>query len=286
MFQRIVGTLLAGALLAAPLPAAAWGAQGHRVTALVAEGLLTADARAGLTKLMGKVDLAAAALVLDQQKDVLEQRIPGSRHWHYDDKPVCDSTPPAKLAEYCPGGNCASVQIRRHYLILIDDHATLSEKRFAVNALVHLVGDIHQPLHASDHDDAGGNGVRVNFKLPSGAAEHVNLHTAWDSSFVRAAFPTRDERKIAAGLLKGISADERRQWQKGSATSWLAESYKMADKQVYGQLPGFACSSEDFGEDGLTLPADYVRDAIAVVPEQLSKAGVRIALLLNRAFAK
>lgn len=284
MTRSLVGAALLAALSALPTAASAWGAQGHRITALVAEGLLSADARAGLGKLMGKVDLAAASLVLDQQKDVLEQRIPGSRRWHYDDKPVCE--PNAKPAEYCGGGNCASVQIKKHYLILIDDHATRSEKRFAVNTLVHLVGDIHQPLHASDHDDAGGNGVRVNFKLPSGAAEHVNLHMAWDSSFVRAAFRTRDERKIAAELLKNIDPDERKRWQKGSATAWLAESYAMSSTQTYGRLPAFTCPGEDFGEEPLTLPDDYVRDAIAVVPQQLSKAGVRIAVLLNRAFAK
>ena len=286
MIKSLAGAALVAATFVFPTTAAAWGAQGHRITALVAEGLLTADAKAGLRTLMGKVDLAAAALVLDQQKDMLEQRMPGSRQWHYDDKPVCDTTPAAPLNTYCPGGNCASVQIRRHYLMLIDEHATLSQKRFAVNALVHLVGDIHQPLHASDHDDAGGNGVRVRFTLPSGNSQQMNLHSAWDSSFVRAAFKTADERIIAKQLLQAIDANERKDWQKGSATAWLAESYAIAQKQAYGKLPGFSCPADDFGDETVPLPDDYVRAAIGAVPQQLSKAGVRIAWLLNRAFAK
>ncbi len=270
--------------LAAPLPGFAWGAQGHRITGLVAEGLLTADARAGLTKLMGKVDLGAAALVLDQQKQALEQQIHGSRHWHYDDKPVCapDTTPD----RYCKVGHCASVQIVEHYRTLVDQHATAAEKRFAVNTLVHLVGDIHQPLHVSDHDDAGGNDIHVVLAMPSGTTQYVDLHTAWDTGFVRAAFESTDERVIARQLLDGLAAADRQRWQKGNAENWMSETYKIAVEQAYGRLPGFVCPGEDFAAEPLVLDADYVNAALALVPGQLTRAGVRIAALLNRAFAK
>ncbi len=284
MIQTLAGAALLGALLAVPAPAAAWGAEGHRITGLVAEGLLSADAKAGLTKLMGRLDLGAAALVLDQQKQVLAQKIHGSRHWHYDDKPVCE--PDAKPASYCKDGDCASVQIVEHYRTLVDQHSTLAEKRFAVNTLVHLVGDIHQPLHVSDHDDAGGNGIQVVLAMPSGTTQHVDLHTAWDTSFVRAAFKSRDERVIAKQLLAGLDAADRKRWQKGNAAGWMAESYKIATELAYGRLPGFACNAEDFAEEPLALDLNYVNAAIAVVPGQLTRAGVRIAALLNRAFAK
>lgn len=281
--------LLAAALGLLPQPAAAWGAQGHRITGMVAEGLLTADARAGLTALMGKVDLAAAAVVLDQQKEQLEKTMPGSRRWHYDDKPICE--PAAKPASYCSNGNCASVQIKSQYLRLVNEHATKTEKAFAVNALVHLVGDIHQPLHASDHDDAGGNGIAVAFTLPgSSSVRHGNLHSAWDSDFLRAAFKTSDERKIARELLQKITPEQRKDWQRGSAPAWLAASYQLSRDLAYGGLPQFnlnnSCPGEDYGEETVTLPQAYVDDAIARVPLLLSQAGVRIALLLNRAFAK
>lgn len=291
MLHRLVLAVAAlGAALLPAAPALAWGAQGHRITGLVAEGLLTADAREALVKLMGKVDLAAASVVLDQQKEQLQQSMPGSRQWHYDDKPICDAT--AKLASYCSNGNCASAQIKAQYLRLVSEHATRTEKAFAVNALVHLVGDIHQPLHASDHDDAGGNGIAVSFSLPGSAMlRHGNLHTAWDSDFVRAAFKTADERKIAAQLLKALTSEQRKEWQRGSAPAWVAKSYALSRDLAYGGLPDFTlaggqCPAEDYGEDGVPLSPAYVEQAVGLVPTLLSQAGVRIALLLNRAFAK
>ncbi|MFY9511202.1 MAG: S1/P1 nuclease [Rubrivivax sp.] len=288
--MRNIRLSFAGALLALPLAAFAWGAQGHRITGLVAEGLLTADARTGLVALMGKVDLAAASVLLDQQKEQFEKTMPGSRRWHYDDKPVCE--PAAKPASYCSNGNCASAQIKAQYLRLVNEHATKAEKAFAVNALVHLVGDIHQPLHASDHDDAGGNGIAVAFTLPgSSAPRRNNLHSAWDSDFVRAALKSSDERKIARELLQALSSEQRKAWQRGSAPTWMAESYKLSRRLSYGGLPGFNladnnCPSEDDGEEPVTLSKAYVDEAIDTVPQLLTQAGVRIALLLNRAFAK
>lgn len=265
--------------------ASAWGEVGHRITGRIAEQLLTPEAKAGVKALMGSTDLATIALYMDRQKNILANRIPGSRQWHYDDRPVCD--PQAKRAEYCPDGNCASVQITRHYRKLIDHHSTVDERRFAVQVLVHLVGDIHQPLHASDHDDRGGNDVRVRFALSGGQARTTNLHSAWDTDFVKAAFATPDERKIARDLIAAHGASIK-SWQHGAAAAWLAESYAIAQITAYGKLPGFACGNDaaDFGDERLELDAPYVADATSIVPQQLVKAGARIAYLLNRAFAK
>lgn len=284
--RALMAALLAVLLLLASGTAAAWGAPGHRISALVAEGLLTAEARAGLTLLMGRVDLVADALVLDQQKDTLAQRMPGSRRWHYDAQPVCGAE-----AAPCAGGHCASAQIARHAAVLADARSSDDAKRFAVLVLVHLVGDIHQPLHSADHGDGGGNGLQVRFTLPSGRLQRSSLHGAWDSGFVRAAFAKlRDERAVAQRLLGDIDATTRRRWQQGTAASWLAESHGIARQQAYGRLPGFRCSADDAGASDpdttvLDLPDDYVRAAIGSVPRQLGQAGVRIAALLNRAFA-
>lgn len=266
-----------------PALALAWGEQGHRITGQVARSLLTPQAMAGVKALLGNTDLAAASLYLDQHKLELNNRIPGSRLWHYDDRPVCDAKAPK--AEWCPNGNCASVQIVRHYRALIDAHAGKDEKRLAVQALVHLVGDVHQPLHASDHDDRGGNDVHVHFTLPKGGRRSIDLHSAWDTIFLQSAFDTVDDRKIAQALLKATDAVQIKAWQKGSADSWLKESYGIANELAYGQLPGFQCSAEDFAEQPLDLDAAYVARARELIPVQLVKAGARIAYLLNRAFA-
>ncbi|WP_428503056.1 S1/P1 nuclease [Roseateles sp.] len=263
--------------------ALAWGAQGHRITGLIAQRLLTPEANAGIKALTGNADFAAAAVYLDVNKLALEKKIPGSREWHYDDRPVCDAK--AAKAEYCPNGNCASTQITRHYRALIDQHATDDEKRFAVYTLVHLIGDVHQPLHGSDHDDRGGNDIKVQFTLPSGQKRTTNLHSAWDTDFVKATFTTTDERVIAQDLVNRFSSDFGG-WQRGSTAKWLKETYDYSSTFAYGKLPGFACTSEDFGNQRLMLDDEYVSQAIGIVPEQLAKAGARIAYILNRAFAK
>lgn len=263
--------------------ALAWGAQGHRITGLVAQRLLTPEASAGIKTLMGRTDLGADAMYMDVNKLALEKKIPGSREWHYDDRPVCDAQ--AAKRDYCPNGNCASTQITRHYRNLIDQHSTDDERRFAIYVLVHLIGDIHQPLHGSDHDDRGGNDIKVQFTLPSGQKRSTNLHSAWDTDFVKAAFTTTDERQIAQALVNRFSSSIGG-WQHGSAARWLKDTYDYSSAFAYSKLPGFACAVDDFGTDKVTLDEDYVKQAVDAVPEQLAKAGARIAYILNRAFAK
>jgi hypothetical protein len=290
-----VSELLPALMLALlPTPAAAWGEQGHRITGLVAQQLLTPEAAAGVKALMGATSLGTASLYLDQNKLALDRKMPGSRQWHYDDRPVCEASAPK--AGWCPDGACASTQILRQYRALIDAHASRDEKRFAIFALVHLVGDAHQPLHASDHEDRGGNDIQVHFQLPVPPAvasrgfppghRSINLHSAWDTEFVRAAFDTTDEQRIARELVKSASAETLKSWQHGAAASWLKETYAIAADFAYGQLPSFQCGAEDFAAAPLELDAAYVRHALDLVPPQLLKAGARIAYLLNRAFAK
>ena len=289
--RRWLRSLTLCALLGASASAGAWGEQGHRITGLVAESLLTAEARAGLRDLMGHADLATMSVAMDRQRDALEQRIPESRAWHYDNRPVC--APGARRADYCPGGHCASAQIARHQRRLADPQASLDERRLAVLVLVHLVGDIHQPLHASDHGDRGGNEVRVSFTLPNGQQRQTNLHAAWDTDFVRGAFVKLDERQIARDLLAQAGRPALRGMQKGSVTQWVAESHAIARNSAYGGLPGFACNQDDandandaWAEGRLALDDRYVARATGAVPKQLLRAGVRIARLLNRAFSR
>ena len=295
--------------LALPLLAHAWGAQGHRVTGLVADELLTPAARAGIYRLTGDLNLAAMSTYLDEHRSELEQRIPGSREWHYDDRPVCD--PAAPKPAYCHDGNCASVQIERWVRVLASKTASVDDRRFALLVLVHVIGDIHQPLHASDHHDRGGNDIAVRFTLPAGPRE-VNLHTAWDTDFVRASLPVGDERAAARGLISAAGAGMVRRYQAGTVTAWLQQGYALSQTLTYGQLPGFHCepAGEAAAPPGASpasspapspaapsaqggvplprtdLPPAYVDSAEQAIQGQLLKAGARIAVVLNRAFAR
>jgi len=277
--RDVVRLLLAGLLLCGAWSHAhAWGAKGHRIVGHMARGLLSPAARTAVRQLMGSDNLATFALYLDQHKDQLEQQLPGSREWHYDDVPICLQK---SYAEYCPNGTWASTQIVRYYGLLSDTHESKKQKQFAVFVLTHLLGDIHQPLHAADNDDRGGNEIKV--RLPEG--RKMNLHAAWDTSLVEGLFGGQNEVTVAQGLAQKY-ASRAAEWQAGQVPlatiqTWVGESDQLAKESAYGKLPGFACGA-DMEQTRLALSEDYVQQAGAVVEEQLAKAGYRLAAILNR----
>ena len=142
---------------------------------------------------------------------------------------------------------------------------------FALEFLLHFVGDLHQPLHASDDHDQGGN---RKFATAPGIRSNT-LHHDWDTEFVNRIGP--NEATIAQQLIANITAAQRSQWQRGTAADWAMESFDVAKDHSYGLLP--AASQPNHYQ----LSAAYVTDAIAVTREQLSKAGVRLAFVLNQA---
>jgi S1/P1 Nuclease len=144
-------------------------------------------------------------------------------------------------------------------------------------------GDVHQPLHAADDHDRGGNDLRVQTATdPAGS-----LHTYWDTVFVERLGTRPDE--VAAKLVARISADQRRSWSSGSPTDWAKESFEIARTHVYGKLPGhdaraYAGDGRGAGPGaGLLLDPEYQADAESIVAARLQRAGVRLAGLLNDA---
>ena len=270
--------MMACIVLAVPQVVHAWGEKGHRITGLVAQSLLTPLARERLKDLVGDEDLATIALYMDRNRASLEERIPGSRKWHYDNLPVCDADTRSP-AQLCSDGNCASARLREYTRALSDPHASMDKRRFAVYVLVHLIGDIHQPLHAGDHEDAGGNDIKV--AIPGSNTPRLNLHGAWDVELIERLYGGQDEQAVAAQLIarygKQFSA-----WDRGSTQDWLRESNQLARALAYGSLPGFACAAPTPAEP-VTLSPDYLAAASGVIPEQLARAGARIARVLNRA---
>lgn len=275
-------------LIALALPAhhaAAWGGQGHRLTALIAYQLLSPSAQAQVKAILGSSDLAGASLYLDNHRDELEQTIKGSKAWHYDNRPACAASRPR--ADFCADGNCASVQLRRHALVLADPGSTLAAKRFALQVIAHLAADVHQPLHAADHHDAGGNAV----KLTGTWNGRANLHSVWDNDFVARAFTGpgfagQTEAQVAAALAAQITAAQKRAWRKGPVTAWLQDSYSIAVDTAYGRLPGFTCGAANADAAPVTLPDGYIDAAVVTIPAQLQKGGARLAAILNRALSK
>lgn len=267
--------MLLAVVTAMPRQAGAFGAAGHRVSGQIAEALLTERTRAALGDLLGTVDLAALSVAADEQRAALAARWPESPRWHYDDRLVCH--PDLRYEDYCPHDACASAAIARFRAVLADGRAPREARAEAAMFIVHLVGDIHQPLHAADNNDRGGNATRV---ILPGETRPRPLHAAWDVSFVERALDGRTVR-TAAGDWLAAYRDRVAAYAGGSVDAWMGESYALAAEFAYGALPGFACDAAPAAP--VVLPEAYVHRATELMPELLVKAGARMAAVLNAA---
>jgi hypothetical protein len=142
-----------------------------------------------------------------------------------------------------------------------------SQRTEALLFLVHFVADVHQPLHAEDNDDKGGNEVRVQI-----GHERSNLHRVWDVDVVEV--QGFDPGAVAAGIERGISREQRQAWTRGTPADWANEAHAIARGQIYPPLQGAR---------EIRLPRDYAWREAPVARLQLARAGVRLAWLLNMA---
>ena len=280
--------LLLLAVCSACLPgvAWAWGADGHRTTGYIAQPLLSPVARTELLALMGEVDVPKWSTWMDEQRDRLKKEVPGSNQWHYDDRPVCGE--PVDKAEYCPNGDCASEQADRLMGVLANPDSPVEARRQAVLMLVHIIGDVHQPLHAGENHDQGGNQVRITLVGP---LFPTNLHAVWDSDLVnmvlwRGTATARQGETMVRGNAKALAqqfAADFPGWRKGSLDAWMEESRALSRRWVYDPLPHFQCGlpTQAKGTGPLALPTAYLKGGRRLVPTQLARAGVRIAQVLN-----
>jgi hypothetical protein len=248
------------------LPSWAWGPQGHRTVGAIAERLLTPQAQAVLNQLLsagldkfgnpsGRTTLAAVSVWADELNGT-----PAARPaWHYDDVPICGSAP---QSQYCPGGQCNSGQLPRLMALLADPRTPPRERNESLKWVVHLVADLHQPLHAADNNDRGGNRVQVAL----------------------AGVRTRGHQQPPADI--GVFAAEARRMAaavgQGTPDSWARESNNLARNLAY-RYPGFACGRVPPGI--VVLDGDYQDSAELVVRERLLLAGARLASVLNQALA-
>lgn len=282
--------VFAGALLfvccCAP-SAWAWGPQGHRTVGAIADRLLTPASHAVVAQLLAddldKFGNPSGRTTLEEVSDWADE-LHGTEaargRWHYDDVPICGSS---ELARYCPDGQCNTEQLKRLIGVLADTRAAPRERNEALKWIVHLVGDIHQPLHAADNGDRGGNLVQVAL-VGVRTRGRENLHRAWDNDLVKMALhargrqqPPRDIDTLAVEARK-LTAEVGQ----GSPDSWAVESNNLARNVAY-HYPGFACNNVPAGI--VILDEAYQQQAEVVVRERLLLAGGRLATLLNQTLA-
>ena len=262
--KRIIATLVL--VFAGASHAWAWGSEGHRIVAEIADQYLEPAAALQVRDLLAIENETTLAAVSNWADQIRGQRR-NTASWHFVDIPISASSYDA--ARDCPRGNCVVAKIDQFAAELRDRNVPPAQRLEALKFLVHFVGDVHQPLHASDNGDRGGNEIRVEFN-----GRRTNLHAVWDTGLL-APVVQGDERSYALHLAKTITPGDIAKWRGGSAADWASDSHAVAHDVIYDVLPH---------QPGL-LPMRYEQSALPVVNEQLKEAGIRLAATLNAALA-
>jgi hypothetical protein len=288
MIKRL---LLRAALLLALLlpatPAMAWWEYGHGAVGRIAYMEVNPSTRAAIDRLLrqGRLletptcsvrTIELAAYWPDCIK-TLGERFSYASSWHYQNVDICR---PFDLSAPCADGNCVSAQIDRDVRLLADARVPTRERLMALAFLIHFMGDLHQPMHAGDHNDLGGNRVQVTYGIIAG---RTNLHLVWDGYLA--------DRGISqppgepAGILSELSAADRAAMARGTITDWSRESWEVSREFAYGTLFADPCADRPRDAPRPQLTEAIVERLIPVVRRQVARGGLRLARLLDEAFA-
>lgn len=259
----------------------AWGDDGHRIAAQVANALLTDSARQEIRRLVGSDDLTQIANWMDDEREALNKKAPGSARWHYENREACANKIDPRA---CPRGQCITKQLERSLRQVQDTKLSDQQRADALRIAVHLLGDLHQPLHLSDNYDRGGNDTLV--RLPR-EREPRRLHDAWDTRFLKMNLGRKNAKSnVHAESLAQRFAAESVDWHTGDIEQWATET-QLLGREAYRLLPAFSCRTKPDAKqnDAVILPSSYIDWARSTVDIQLVKAGVRLAAALNKTFA-
>jgi hypothetical protein len=235
-----------------------WGQTGHRVVGEIAAQNLTKKAKRNIEKLLGAEGLAMVSTFADDIKS--DKQYDDFKPWHYinfEDDETYESS------KKNPKGDLI-IGIKKCKEVILDPNASQEDKVFYLKMLVHLVGDLHQPLHVGRGSDRGGNSIKVSW-----FGRKTNLHAVWDSRMLESFGMTYSE--LSTNLNK-FSKAQIAAIQQGTPEDWVKEVRVIA-QEVYKS----AKQDED-------LRYRYNYDHIDTLKSQLQKGGLRLAKVLNDLF--
>ncbi len=276
-----------------------WGDAGHQIVATIAYARLGKAARAEVDALLATdadaltaSDFVSRSTWADRFRDhdraTTRVHYEATRRWHFVDielddgslDAACRGHPPLPAGTAASEGAVEACIVDKIEQFRAELHAPATppaERLLALKFLIHFVGDLHQPLHASDHRDAGGNAVPV---LWGDLAAAQNLHAYWDRRVVQ--LLGSDPKAAGAALNRAITPAQVRAWSRGAPGDWAIEAWAQAKSVAY-DFRGLSMVPDEHGTEVLELDAAYEQRALAAVREQLMRAGVRLARLLNAA---
>ena len=243
-------------MLACALNAFSWGPTGHRVTGWIAEKYLNKKAKREIERILGQQSLAMASTWMDEVRS--DSTYDYMVDWHWVTIPDGQTY---EQAEKNPNGDV--IETIERMIVQLKSRALTPEKEAEyLKILIHLVGDLHQPLHVGTGNDRGGNNVKVQW-----FGHDSNLHRVWDSDMI-------DETKLSytefAASLEAPTESIINQWQQTGVREWAYESMSYREA-VYA-----------VGNGRLSYRYSYVN--FHIVRKRLLQAGVRLAGILNQIY--
>lgn len=236
-----------------------WGQNGHRIVGNIATDYLTPDAREEIDRVLGHESMAIASTWMDKIKS--DPAYDHTHDWHWVTIP---NGMTYEEAEKNPNGDLIN-SIRTFIEELKSGSLTAEEEKKKLRMLIHLIGDIHQPLHVGTGEDRGGNDMEVEW-----FNEDSNLHRVWDSEII-------DDTQLSytefSAAINNPSEQQIENWQNADVLDWAYEAMDLRD-QVY-----------DFPEDR-EISYKYQYENRDLLDRQLLKAGVRLAGVLNEIYGK
>ena len=240
----------------------AWGTEGHRVTGEIAARHLTKKAKKSIASILGNESIAMASNWADFIKsDSVYKYLD---EWHYIN--LKDSLNENEIQSYLQKDTAADAYTKINFLTTQLKNKLLSQdkKVMYLKLLIHIVEDIHQPLHTADKEQ-GGNGIKVLwFNEPS------NLHRIWDSDLILHQQLSYTE---YANAINYATKEQIKEWQKQPLNQWLYDSYTISQSIL-----------SEIKQPAQKLSYRYNYDHVATLNDQMLKAGIHLAKVLNDIF--
>ena len=245
-----------------PFSGFAWGSLGHRIVGQIAESYLSKKAKREVYRILGTESMAITSTWPDFIKadSVYNYLSP----WHYIN--FRSGLNESQLKDYLATDTAVDAYVKINWLTAQLKNRDLEQEKklMYLRLLIHIVGDVHQPLHTGRPEDRGGNGIRLSwFNNP------YNLHQVWDDRLIELQDLSYTE-YVAA--INHTTKEQRELWQSEPVSQWIWNSYQLAEK-IYADVKP---------EDKLGYPYNY--KYIGIVNQQLLKGGVHLAGLLNEIF--
>ncbi|MCB5424922.1 S1/P1 nuclease [Altererythrobacter sp. CC-YST694] len=267
--KSILSIAVPVAAMALSSPAAAWGPIGHRVSAQIAERNISGKVRAEIAGILGAETLADASTWPDDERsnpDPFWQT--EASPWHYVTLP--EGKHAAELA-HPPEGDAATA-LDRFAAVLRDRKASREDRQRALRFIVHIVADLHQPLHAGNDRDRGGNWFNVLW-----FDEPQNLHWVWDEGLILKRQLSYSE--YAERLERQMTPEQVTGWWNSDPAVWIDESTALRDR-IYPATGG------ELGvgtrESPVSLSWQYAWQWTPAMEQRLEQSGVRLAAYLDK----